>query len=78
MAHPQVVVGGNGLQLWRVAENTLNKQPLTDKGWSSSLWFCVGLRTAQLKKKDMLRTVYTSLELGWILWINILSNGIWI
>jgi hypothetical protein len=28
----------NGLQLWRVAANTLNKQSQTaDKGWSSSL-----------------------------------------
>jgi hypothetical protein len=28
----------NGLQLWRVAANILNKQPRTnDKGWSSSL-----------------------------------------
>jgi hypothetical protein len=29
----------NGLQIWRVAENILNKQSRTaDKGWSSSLW----------------------------------------
>jgi hypothetical protein len=28
----------NGLQLWRVAANTLNRQSRTaDKGWSSSL-----------------------------------------
>jgi hypothetical protein len=34
-----------GLQLWRVAMNTLNKQPQTnDKGWSSSLGLGVGLR----------------------------------
>jgi hypothetical protein len=33
----------NGLQLWRVAANVLNKQPRTnDKGWSSS--WGVGLR----------------------------------
>jgi hypothetical protein len=30
----------NGLQLWRVAANILNKQSRTaDKGWSSSLGF---------------------------------------
>jgi hypothetical protein len=30
--------GTNGLQLWRVAANILNKQQRTnDKGWSSSL-----------------------------------------
>jgi len=38
MARPQVVDGGDGLQIWRVAVNILNKQPqITDKGWSSSL-----------------------------------------
>jgi hypothetical protein len=40
MARPQVADGGNGLQIWRVAENILNKQSRTaDKGWSSSLGF---------------------------------------
>jgi hypothetical protein len=38
MARPQVAVGGDGLQIWRVATNILNKQSrTTDKGWSSSL-----------------------------------------
>jgi hypothetical protein len=38
MARPQVADGGNGLQIWRVAANILNKQSRTvDKGWSSSL-----------------------------------------
>jgi hypothetical protein len=37
MAHPQDV-DGDGLQLSRVAGNTLNKQPQTDdKRWSSGL-----------------------------------------
>jgi hypothetical protein len=36
MAHPQVADGGEGLQIWRVAANVLNKQSRTaDKGWSS-------------------------------------------
>jgi hypothetical protein len=38
MVCPQVVDGGNGLQIWRVTANILNKQSRTaDKGWSSSL-----------------------------------------
>jgi hypothetical protein len=38
MVCPQVVDGGDGLQIWRVVVNTWNKQSQTaDKGWSSSL-----------------------------------------
>jgi hypothetical protein len=38
MARPQVADGGDGLQIWRLAANILNKQSRTaDKGWSSSL-----------------------------------------
>jgi hypothetical protein len=38
MAHPRVADGGDGLQIWKVAVNTLNKQSRTaDKGWSFSL-----------------------------------------
>jgi hypothetical protein len=38
MTRPQVADGGNGLQIWRVAANLLNKQSGTaGKGWSSSL-----------------------------------------
>jgi hypothetical protein len=37
MARPQVADEGDGLQIWRVAANILNKQLRTaDKGWSSS------------------------------------------
>jgi hypothetical protein len=37
MARPQVADGGEGLQIWRVAVNILNKQSRTaDKGWPSS------------------------------------------
>jgi hypothetical protein len=39
MARPQVVDGENGLQIWRVAANVLNKQSrIADKRWFSSLW----------------------------------------
>jgi hypothetical protein len=38
MVRPQVADGQNGLQIWRVAANILNKQSQTaDRGWSSSL-----------------------------------------
>jgi hypothetical protein len=38
MARPQVADGGDGLQVWRVAANILNKQSRTaDKRWSSIL-----------------------------------------
>jgi hypothetical protein len=38
MARPQVADGGNGLQIWRVPANILNKQSrIADKEWSSSL-----------------------------------------
>jgi hypothetical protein len=38
MARPQVAVGADGLQIWKVAANILNKQSRTaNKGWSSSL-----------------------------------------
>jgi hypothetical protein len=46
MTPPQVADGGDGLQVWRVAANILNKQSGTaDKGWSSS----VGLQTSHRK-----------------------------
>jgi hypothetical protein len=38
MARPQVADGGDGLQIWRVAANILNKQSRTaGRGWSSRL-----------------------------------------
>jgi hypothetical protein len=38
MARPRVADRGDGLQIWRVAVNMLNKQSRTaDSGWSSSL-----------------------------------------
>jgi hypothetical protein len=34
MAHPHNPDGGDGLQIWKIAENMLNKQLWTaDKGW---------------------------------------------
>jgi len=38
MACPRVADGGDGLQMWRVAANILNKRPRTaDNGWSCSV-----------------------------------------
>jgi hypothetical protein len=38
MVCPWVLDGGNDLQIWKLAANSLNKQPWTaDRGWSSSL-----------------------------------------
>jgi hypothetical protein len=38
MVRPQVADGGDIIQVWRVAENILNKQSRTaEKVWSSSL-----------------------------------------
>jgi hypothetical protein len=42
----------NGLQLWKVATNTSNKQPWTnDKGWSSSLEVDSGANNLTVKNK---------------------------
>jgi hypothetical protein len=51
MARPQVAVVEEGLQIWRVAANILNKQSRTiDKGWSSSLGERCGDITPDRKK----------------------------
>jgi len=43
ITHTRIVDGGDGLQMWWVAANIVNKQSRTaDKGWYSS--FGVGLR----------------------------------
>jgi hypothetical protein len=47
MARSQVLGGGNGLQIWRVAANILNKQSRkTNKGWSSSLRIGCGTKNS--------------------------------
>jgi hypothetical protein len=43
MAYSQAADGGDGLQIWRLAANILNKQSRTAyKGWSSSFWVGCG------------------------------------
>jgi hypothetical protein len=46
VAHPPVVVGEDGLQIWRIAANILNKKSWTTaKWWSCSTGLCVSLTT---------------------------------
>jgi hypothetical protein len=46
MAYPWVTVGGDGLQIWRVAVNTLNMQSwITNKGGTPAWGLGKGLKT---------------------------------
>jgi hypothetical protein len=59
LARPQVADGGEGLQIWRVAANILNKQLRTaDKGWPCSLGVGWGLTTPHRKKKKHVTKCY--------------------
>jgi hypothetical protein len=50
MARPQVAVGRDGLQIWRVAANILNKQSRTADRWRSySFGVGPGLTTPTIK-----------------------------
>jgi hypothetical protein len=52
MARPQVADGGDGLQIWRVAANLLNKQSrAADKGCSSILGVGHGLKLVTIRNK---------------------------
>jgi hypothetical protein len=57
MARPQLADGGDGLQLWRVAVNILNKQwRAADKGWSYNLGF--GLKASHIKNRSCYEVVH--------------------
>lgn len=74
MAGPGVADRGEDVQRWRIAANTLNKEPGTvDKKWSSSTWFGLGAKNASNSQE-----LTTSLSLSWIVWVNDLSYRIWI
>jgi hypothetical protein len=75
MARPQVADGGDGLQIWRVAANILNKQSRTaDKGWSS-MWVVVrGANNSSPSIINLLRNVTKGLGPSWMLWINNLMD----
>jgi hypothetical protein len=56
MTRPQVADGGDGLQIWRVAANILNKQSRTaNNWWSSNLGLGEGI-TPRRKRNEMLHT----------------------
>jgi hypothetical protein len=56
MARPQVADGGDGLQIWRVVANMLNKQSRTaDKKRPSSLELGVELTTPHHKKLSVIK-----------------------
>jgi hypothetical protein len=51
MARPQVPVGGDGLQLWRIAANMINKQSRkADMGWPPGWGLVVALATPHHEK----------------------------
>jgi hypothetical protein len=76
MARPQVADGGDGLQVWMVAANKLNKLSRTaDRGWPSSLGVGWGANPP-VKALNLLRNVLPSLGPGRILWHE-LSSGKW-
>jgi hypothetical protein len=61
MARLHVAGEGDGLQMWRVAANILNKQSRTaDRGWPSSLGIGRGLRTSK-HKENFLRNFLQTL-----------------
>jgi hypothetical protein len=63
MARPQVADGGDGLQIWRVSANILNKQLRTaDKGWSSSLGAGRWANDSSQKKLSLLRSITKDLD----------------
>jgi hypothetical protein len=69
MARPQVADGEDGLQMYWVEANTLNKHSWTaDKVWSSNLGVRLGANDSSLEKKRLLRNVTQRIGLGWILW----------
>jgi hypothetical protein len=68
MVRPWVADGGDGLQMWRVAANILNKQPrIADKGWS----FCLEVERRANNfshKNNLLRNVTQGFEAERIRW----------
>jgi hypothetical protein len=72
MARPQDVDGGNGLQIWRVAANILNKQSRTaDNGWFSSLGVGRGANNSSLQKNYLVMKIHKKPRT----WTDSLDNG---
>jgi hypothetical protein len=78
MACPQVADRGDGLQIWSVAANILNKQSWTvNRGWPSSLGVGQGANSPPTIKLYVLQSIYKGLGNGQILWHD-LSTRTWI
>jgi hypothetical protein len=73
MARPQVADGADGLLIWRVAANILNKlSRAADKMWSSCLGVGQGDNSSP-QNTSFLRNVTQGFGTGRIHWINDLS-----
>jgi hypothetical protein len=70
MARPRVADSGDGLQIWRVAANMLNKQARDNRqGEALQLGGWAGANNpSTVKKLYMLRSIYNRLGTGRILW----------
>jgi hypothetical protein len=74
MERPQVADGGDGLQIWRVAANILNKQSRTaNKEWFSSLGVRRGATTPHRKYCNNL---VTKIHKKPRTWTDSLHNGL--
>jgi hypothetical protein len=63
MARPRVAVGGDGIEMWKMAANILNKRLWTaEKGWFSSAGLCEGL-THHRKEIACCKILHESSEL---------------
>jgi hypothetical protein len=78
MAHPYVAGRGDGLHIWKVAVNILNKQSRTaDRGWPSSLGLGGVLTTPTAKHICCEVCARASeMELGWgsVGWIQLAQD----
>jgi hypothetical protein len=78
MTRSRVADRGDGLQIWRVPANVLNKQSRTaDKGLYSSLGVRLGANNPYRKNQITLRNIRHSLGPGRIIWHD-LSTEKWI
>jgi hypothetical protein len=63
MARPLVADGGDGLQLWRVAANILDKQSPTAENWWSSRLLVGRCSNNSSRKECLLRNITKDSEL---------------
>jgi len=75
MTRPQIVDGRDGLQMWRVRMNILNKELRTaGKEWCPPAWgLDEGLQTSHRKKKQLVTKYYTGTRNLWAL-MNTVMN----